>query len=757
MTPTNPKDIFKQEAQDLLAQLEATLLDLHVDPRDASLIDAAFRALHTIKGSGAMFGFEEAAAFTHHVETAFDLVRQGKAALSKELIGAALEARDHIRLLIEDPDSADSVAQEALLAALQASFNPSQASAAPPAKEEPAAERDWRIRIRLPRDAMINGTNPLLLVEETRSLGAARVNAITDDIPGLQEIDPTACYMGWDIELTTSRPPSEIEDVFIFVRDEMQLEIALADKFEEEPENKSVEPAPVLDEETPAAEEKAAPPLAEAPPPKLDEPSARAEALPAKAEEPLVSAKPAAAPAAQQSPRRDAAKASASVRVPAERLDELMDRVGELVIAQSRLRQIAASSVDQQVRSVAEEIERLALELRDTTMGIRMVPIGSLFGRFRRVVHDLSRDLGKEVELLMEGEDTELDKTVIEQLNDPLVHLIRNSIDHGVEAPADRLAAGKTAAGQILLSARHAGTEVHITIVDDGRGLDRERIRARAIERGVIPPDAVLSDSELFQVIFLPGFSTVSEVTNLSGRGVGMDVVKRTIEALRGKIELSSAPGQGSKVTLRLPLTLAIIDGLLVRVGDARYVLPLAAVEECVELPPEDGDALAPVQPPEHPWRTRAVSEASRAVLVRRAARPLSENCCRFRRRAQDRPRRRSGHRQPPDGDQVAVEAARGAGDVLGRDHPRRRLARAHSRHCASRPVRPGRRRKCEDSGMSAPQSSIIPFKGGGGALKVLSLTLDGQLFALEASCVREILDVTPITKVPRPAPSQAG
>jgi two-component system chemotaxis sensor kinase CheA len=587
MTPTNPKDIFKQEAQDLLAQLEATLLDLHVDPRDASLIDAAFRALHTIKGSGAMFGFEDAAAFTHHVETAFDQVRQGKAALSKELIGAALEARDHIRVLIENPENADSVAQEALLAALQASLNPGQASAAPPAKEEPAAERQWRIRIRLPRDAMINGTNPLLLLEELRSLGAAHVDPLTDDIPGLQEIDPTACYMAWDIELTTSRPPSDIEDVFIFVRDEMQLEIGLAGNSEEEPENKGVDRAPVLDEEAPAAEKTAAPALAEAPPAKQEEAPAKAETLPAKTDEPLVSAKPAAAPS-QQPARRDAAKASASVRVPAERLDELMDRVGELVIAQSRLRQIAASSADQQVRSVAEEIERLALELRDTTMGIRMVPIGSLFGRFRRVVHDLSRDLGKEVELLMEGEDTELDKTVIEQLNDPLVHLIRNSIDHGVEAPADRLARGKTAAGQILLSARHAGTEVHITIADDGRGLDRERIRARAIERGVIPPDAVLSDSELFQVIFLPGFSTVQEVTSLSGRGVGMDVVKRTIEALRGKIELSSAPGQGSKVTLRLPLTLAIIDGLLVRVGDARYVLPLASVEECVELPAEE-------------------------------------------------------------------------------------------------------------------------------------------------------------------------
>ena len=292
--------------------------------------------------------------------------------------------------------------------------------------------------------------------------------------------------------------------------------------------------------------------------------------------------------AEQQRTRRETAKSSASIRVPADRLDELMDRVGELVITQSRLKQIAASSSDQHVKAVAEEIERLALELRDTTMGIRMVPIGSLFGRFRRVVHDLSRDLGKQVELVMEGEETELDKTVIEQLNDPLVHLIRNAIDHGIEAPADRIASGKAPAGQITLSARHAGTEVHITIIDDGRGLNRERIRARAIERGLISADSPVSDAELFQVVFLPGFSTVSEVTNLSGRGVGMDVVKRTIEALRGKIELSSMPNRGSKVTLRLPLTLAIIDGLLVRVGDARYVLPLAAVEECVELPADD-------------------------------------------------------------------------------------------------------------------------------------------------------------------------
>ena len=565
MTPTNPIEIFKQEAQELLAQLEATLLDLDCTPDDPDLIDAAFRALHTIKGSGAMFGFEAAAAFTHHVETAFDQVRQGKARLTRELISVALRARDHMRLLIERPEKADPAAEEALLAALHDSLCPGEAGAAAP--EQAAGERVWRIAMRLPRDAMSNGTNPLLLLDELRSLGSAVVTPVIDTIPRLQEIDPAACYIAWEITLRTSKPQSEIEDVFIFVRDEMELEIALTETSREEAQDK-----PDAQQVAPsdAAEENAGD------------------------QKPLEALAPQAGPDAheaapeQQRARRETAKNHASIRVLADRLDELMDRVGELVITQSRLKQIAGSSSDQQVRAVAEEIERLALELRDTTMGIRMVPIGSLFGRFRRVVHDLSRDLGKQVELVMEGEETELDKTVIEQLNDPLVHLIRNSIDHGIEMPADRISSGKGPAGQITLSARHAGTEVHITIIDDGRGLNRDRIRARAIERGLVSADEALSDAELFQVVFLPGFSTVSEVTNLSGRGVGMDVVKRTIEALRGKIELSSLPNRGSKVTLRLPLTLAIIDGLLVRIGESRYVLPLAAIEECVELPAED-------------------------------------------------------------------------------------------------------------------------------------------------------------------------
>jgi len=565
MSPTNPIEIFKQEAQELLAQLEATLLDLDCTPDDPDLIDAAFRALHTIKGSGAMFGFEAAAAFTHHVETAFDQVRQGKARLTQDLIAVALRARDHMRLLIESPGKSDPAAEEALLAALHDGLSPGEALAF--VLCEAADERVWRVSMRLPRDAMFNGTNPLLLVDELRLLGESIVTPVTDTIPRLQEIDPSACYMAWEITLKTSKPRSEIEDVFIFVRDEMELEIALAETSSEDAQGKP-------DAQEPAPSEAAEETLTERKSPEALAPQGGTDAH--------------VDPAEQQRARRETTKNHASIRVPADRLDELMDRVGELVITQSRLKQIAASSSDQQVRAVAEEIERLALELRDTTMGIRMVPIGSLFGRFRRVVHDLSRDLGKEVELIMEGEETELDKTVIEQLNDPLVHLIRNSIDHGIEKPADRIASGKAPAGQITLSARHAGTEVHITIIDDGRGLNRDRIRARAIERGLISADGALSDAELFQVVFLPGFSTVSEVTNLSGRGVGMDVVKRTIEGLRGKIELSSMPNRGAKVTLRLPLTLAIIDGLLVRVGDARYVLPLAAIEECVELPADD-------------------------------------------------------------------------------------------------------------------------------------------------------------------------
>ncbi len=569
MTATDPREIFQQEAQDLLALLEITLLDLEHAPGDGEMIDTAFRALHTIKGSGSMFGFEAVAAFTHHVETAFDMVRQGRLPPNRDLIVLGLRAQDHMRLLIEAPEAADLAAGAAILEALQHICDgegaPEPQGLAGPTPASTPAMRTWLIRMGLPRDAMANGTNPLLLLDELREMGEATVTARTDTVPSLAEIDPAACYISWQIVLRTGAPLSAIEDVFLFIRDDMDLEILPVD-------------AAVSGDDAAGA----APPA----PPRGDAPTAsppRAVPVPQPATAQPAAPQGVATAAAVSSERREA-RANASVRVPAERLDELMERVGELVITQSRLRQISILSSDQQVKAVAEEIERLVLELRDTTMGIRMLPIGSLFSRFRRVVHDLSRDLGKQVDLIMEGEETELDKTVIEQLNDPLVHMIRNAIDHGLEAPEERLAAGKSQRGRMVLAAQHAGTEVLITLTDDGRGLDRERIRTRAEQRGLITADAVLNDTELFQLLFQPGFSTAEAVTSLSGRGVGMDVVKRTVEGLRGTIDMSSAPGAGTKVTLRLPLTLAIIDGLLVRVGQGRYVVPLAAVEECVEL-----------------------------------------------------------------------------------------------------------------------------------------------------------------------------
>jgi two-component system chemotaxis sensor kinase CheA len=544
----DPVETFRQEAQDLLEQIETGLLDLARRPGDRALIDAVFRGLHTLKGSGAMFGFDALAAFTHHCETAFDQVRKGQVPATDELVAAVLAAQDHMRALAEGRD-APAATGEALLARLHAAVAAAAGGeASAPAPEAGPAGTTWRVKFSLPTDALVNGTRPLPLLDELRELGDCQVTALTQDVPPLSALDPTECHLAWEVILTTEHPKAAIEEVFIFVLDEMTLEI-----------------------EALSAADRAAP-----------------AATPAEAPESVPAATP-TAPVATEAAVNEAkaTRGGDTVRVPAERLDELMDRVGELVIAQSRLKQVAAAGVDPNLRAVSEEIERLAAELRDTMMVVRMVPVAQLFGRFRRLIHDLARDTGKSIELITEGETTELDKTVIERLADPLVHLIRNSADHGLETPEDRKAAGKPPAGQVRLAARQAGAEVIITITDDGRGVNRERVRAKAEENGLIQPGAVLGDHELLQLIFHPGFSTAATITNLSGRGVGMDVVKRTIEGLRGSIEMKSEPGQGSQIDLRIPLTLAIIDGLLVRVGQARYVIPLAAVEECVELSPE--------------------------------------------------------------------------------------------------------------------------------------------------------------------------
>jgi two-component system chemotaxis sensor kinase CheA len=578
MNASDPEQVFLQEAQELLEQLEQSLLDLERTPDDTELIDKAFRALHTIKGSGAMFGFDAVAAFTHHVETAFDLVRKGRVSPTGELIAVALAAKDQMRVLIDQPASASASVGDSILddlrrfmaAATETPYDRDDCPDAPTPADaaHEAPERDWRIRFRLPADAMVTGTNPLLLLDELRALGTASVTALTAGVPPLGELDPGLIYLSWDVRLLTNQPRSAIEQVFLFVIDEMELEIEpVAGPVADAGQQRTGHDGTVVGELTRADAEPGQTP---------DEPRS------------VAVDRPAVLPPKTRGADRREAKTVDTIRVPAERLDELMDRVGQLVIAQSRLKEIAAASDDAAMKSVTEDIERLSLELRDTTMGVRMLPIGELFRRFRRLVHDLARDHGKHIELVTEGEETELDKTVIERLNDPLIHLIRNAIDHGIEDPASRAAAGKPALGRITLSARHVGSGVLISVSDNGRGLDRARIRARAEENGLFAAGARLTDAELFQAIFQPGFSTAREVTSLSGRGVGMDVVKRAIDGLRGNIEIASTAGAGSDITLRLPLTLAIIDGLLVRVGRGRYVIPLSAVEECVELSMEE-------------------------------------------------------------------------------------------------------------------------------------------------------------------------
>ena len=569
MNISDPTETFRQEARELLDQLEAGLLDLEQDPTNGDLVNSAFRALHTIKGSGAMFGFTAVAEFVHEFETAFDQVRKGQSQANTALIGVALDAKDHIHLLIETPE-AEIGGGDAILANLRSVIaGGAPAKAAPAAKSSepapnaeppstPAVKSTWRLEFYLPSDALIYGTNPVLLLDELAQIGPATVTALTDRIPDLATLDPEVPHVGWRVDIEAEDPTAAIDDVFLFLRDNMELSLTRLDSI-------STAAAPVEAETVSVAERTHDP-----------EPALSATSS-AQMPSPKVKA-PAGADTADRA-------AASSLRVPAERLDELMDRVGELVIAQARLSQIAGRSSDTALKTIAEELERLSSGLRDTTMGIRMVPIGTLFSRFRRLIHDLSGELGKPIEFITTGEDTELDKTMIERLADPLVHLIRNSVDHGLESAEKRIAAGKSPKGVVRLSAVYSGAEVAISVTDDGAGLNTARIRAKAEENGLIAPDAKLTDQELHHLIFAPGFSTAKEVTSLSGRGVGMDVVKRTIDGLRGTIDVVSRPGEGSTMTLRLPLTLAIIDGMLVRVGNGRYTIPLAAVEECVELP----------------------------------------------------------------------------------------------------------------------------------------------------------------------------
>lgn len=552
------KASFREEAREILTELEAGLLELHDNPDDKDLVAQIFRGLHTIKGSGAMFGFERLAAFTHDLETAFDSVRGGRLEISTELIDLTLGALDQIGAMLDEstpgaPET-DAATCASILAAVRrltpieettpvANPGPKLDDPAPPS----GPIRRWRIDFAPGPELMRFGAKPSLLIAELRRLGELSVRAIMDAVPPLSEIDPERCYLSWEMDLATAAGLEAIRDVFIFVEDICELEIEQVTGYAKA--SHEAEASGESDLTARALEEKRG-----------------------------------------SGGRRSYDKPDnvSSLRVPAAKLDQFVDLVGEMVTVQARLSELAGRCDDAEITAVAEEIERLTAALRESSMNIRMMPIRATFEKFRRLVHDLARDLSKNVELTIEGADTELDKTVIEQLGDPLMHLIRNSMDHGIGSPEDRAARGKPAVATIHLSARHSGASVLVTVSDDGRGIDCDAVRRRAVERGLVSADAQLSESEIFALIFQPGFSTAKQVTDVSGRGVGMDVVRQRVEALRGAVEVESHLGQGTSVTLRLPLTMAIIDGLLVGVGEACFVLPLAATLECIELTRDD-------------------------------------------------------------------------------------------------------------------------------------------------------------------------
>lgn len=592
---------FKEEAYELLAELENSLLELEENPNDMELIGRVFRAMHTIKGSGAMFGFDDIATFTHEVETVFDLVRNNKIPVTKTLVNLTLSARDQIKSML-DASNGDGIVDESLSAkviaglrsllpqennqegSIRLSDQSSVSSSQSLRGNQPNGNVTYRIRFIPSQEVLCNGTNLIGLLNELRDLGSCRIVAQTVNIPVLSELNPEGCYIFWDVILTTASGIDSIKDVFIFVEDDCELKIDIIDDGGQLGGDSSykklgeilVERGDLDEndlEEILASQKRLGDLLIDkglVPPQKVDSALIEQEYVKEVRQE------------------RQNQEVAASIRVPAEKLDILVNLVGELVTIQARLTQTAAIRQDAEFESIAEEVERLTGELRDNALNIRMLPIGTTFSKFKRLVRDLSNELGKQIEMTTQGEETELDKTVIERLNDPLVHLIRNSIDHGIELPEIRVAAGKPSQGIIDLAAIHSGDSVLITITDDGAGLDKEVILAKAVERGLLSAATEHTEKEIFNQIFAPGFSTAKKVTSVSGRGVGMDVVKRAIDALRGTIEISSQKGVGTTISVRIPLTLAIIESLLVQIGEDRFVVPLSLVDECVELTRED-------------------------------------------------------------------------------------------------------------------------------------------------------------------------
>lgn len=548
---TSGIETFLDECRDLLSQVEECALALEANPRDQDGVNHLFRIFHTVKGSSAMVGLAEVAAFTHHVEALLEHLRSGQLEISTELISVVLASKDHIEALVAASVESQPLppGQAAELAARLTALNPASARvpAAPVALASP--KQRWNIRLSPRPGAFISESALGSLMHDLSRAGEVGLRLDEADVPPIDVLDPLNCYFFYELALVSDISEDRLRDLLVFVETDAEAMIT------SEPFFGDLSGPVVLFDELPQ-----------------NLPIARPE------------------PTAAPTPKKAGRLTESMVRVSSTKLDSLVSLVGELVITQARLSQLTAHATDPALAASVEALERLVVELRDGVLGVQMMPIGSTFGRFNRLVHDLAASLGKKVDLVTEGAETELDKSVLDHLVDPLLHLVRNAVDHGIESEELRLARGKPARGTVRLGAQHEGQFVVITIQDDGNGLDADAIRAKGIERGVISPEQSLSPSELYKLIFLPGFSTAKQVSDVSGRGVGLDVVKRQLDALRGVVTITSEPGQGATLSLRLPLTLAIIDGLLVEVDASRYILPLASVTEAVELPPGDRD-----------------------------------------------------------------------------------------------------------------------------------------------------------------------
>jgi len=559
-------DAFFDESFEALDTMEAALLKLNVGAPEPEIVNTIFRVAHSIKGGSATFGFADVASFTHTCETLLDELRGNRMQVTRAITDLLLKSVDIMREMLravqhKQPVDAQRVADlqfdlelaivqnKAPAAAAVVSAQVAEIAAAAPARAERAATvHRWRIQFRPYPQLFAHGNDPLRMLRELADLGDLHVTVSTKNVPELSDLDPESCYLSWELTVDTDATREVIDQVFDWAEGDCELQIR----------DENVAAAAVIAKPISVAVE-------------------------TKAAE-----TPRAAPPAEE-PTKQSLGDGSSIRVSTEKVDELMNTVGELVITQSMLTQLGTKltgSLAEQIRAGLAQLERNVRELQESVMRVRMLPISFVFSRFPRMVRDLSGRLGKQVELKVTGDQTELDKTVLEKIGDPLVHLVRNSVDHGIEMPQARAAAGKPVVGVISLEAYHKGGNIVVEVSDDGGGLQQERILAKARERGLVGATETLTDEQVYDLIFMAGFSTADQATDISGRGVGMDVVRRNIKELDGAIEVRSTAGRGSRFIITLPLTLAIVDGQSVSVGTETYIVPLVTIIESLQLQP---------------------------------------------------------------------------------------------------------------------------------------------------------------------------